>query len=50
MVENSLKMKLAGNEGAFDVSLVLASVSCMAYSVFSASDAFVDQGNHLVPL
>lgn len=37
-------------EEVFDVALVLASVSCMAYFVFSAADAFADQGNHLVPV
>lgn len=34
----------------FDVVPVLASVSCMTYFEFSAADAFVDQGNHLVPV
>lgn len=34
----------------FDVVSVLASVCSMTYFVFNAADAFVDQGNHLVPV
>lgn len=37
-------------EKLFDVVPVLASVSCMTYFVFSSVYAFVDQGNHLVPV
>lgn len=48
---NSLTMKLPEmTENAFDVALVLASVSCMAYFMFRAADAFVVQGNHLLPV
>lgn len=48
MVTNGSTMKLGEiREKAFDVVPVLASVSCITYSVFSAADASVDQGEPL---
>lgn len=51
MVTNGLTMKpLEMRKKAFDVFPVLASVSSMTYFLSNAVFAFVDPGNHLVPV
>lgn len=51
MVESGREMKPAGGRGVVDVASVLPSVKlCAIFRVFSASDAFVDQENQVVPL
>lgn len=48
---NGVKMKLGeAGEKPFDVVPVLASVSCTTYFMCTASRAFADQENHLVPV